>query len=77
VTKFLEATYTKGNLILSEALSPDLEGKKLRVLILETPETDEELTREEKLTRFLEHAKQVSFKLPKDYKFVRDEIYDR
>ncbi|MEC4816046.1 MAG: hypothetical protein SAK29_22655 [Scytonema sp. PMC 1069.18] len=40
-------------------------------------EASEELTREEKVRRFLEHAKRFSFKLSKGYKFNRDEIYDR
>ncbi len=30
-----------------------------------------------KLEQFLEHAKQYSFKLPTDYTFNREELYDR
>ncbi len=80
MTKILEATYSNGNLILSEALDPDLEGKKLRVVVLEAQEMVENLSSEERVQRvkdFLAWAKQISFKLPPDYKFNRDELYER
>lgn len=77
MTKILEATYTNGNLILREPLNPNLEGKNIRLLIIETTEIVEKLTKEEKRSRFLENAKHFSFKLPKNYNFNRDEIYDR
>jgi len=81
MTQILEATYSDGKLILNEALNPDLEGKKLRVMILETNEEiqaeDAEGDRRAKVKRFLEHAKKHSFELPPDYKFDRDELYER
>ena len=80
MTRILEVTYSNGNLILSQALNPDLEGKKLRVMILETDEgsqtEDAEAARRAKVKRFLEHAERYSFELPPDYKFNRDELYD-
>jgi predicted DNA-binding antitoxin AbrB/MazE fold protein len=81
MTKILEATYSNGSLILSESLNPDFEGKKLKVMILETDEgsqtEDAEADRTAKVKRFLEHTKKYSFELPPDYKFNRDELYDR
>lgn len=81
MTKILEATYSNGNLILSESLNPDLEGKKLKVMILETDEgsqtEDAEVDRRAKVKRFLENAKQYSAQIPPDYKFDREELYDR
>lgn len=81
MTKILEATYSNGNLILSEALDPGLEGKKLRVMIIENNEEiqaeDAEVERRAKVKRFLEHAKQYSAQIPPDYKFNRDELYER
>ena len=74
MTKILEATYSNGSLILSEALDANLEGKKLKAVILETG--DGEVDRIAKVRRFLEHAKQYSFALPSDYEFDRDELYD-
>lgn len=82
MTRILEATYSNGNLILSEELDPALEGKKLKIVVLEAQEqeTVENLTSEERVQRvkdFLAWAKQFSAKLPPDYKFDRDEIYER
>ena len=36
MTKILEATYSNGSRMLSEALDANLEGKKLKSVILET-----------------------------------------
>ena len=80
MTRILEATYSNGNLILSEALDPALEGKKLRILVMESQETVENLNSEQRVRRvkdFLAWASQFSAKLPPDYKFDRDEIYER
>jgi hypothetical protein len=38
--RVIEATYKNGQLILGEALTADLEGKKLRLTIEEVPETE-------------------------------------
>jgi predicted DNA-binding antitoxin AbrB/MazE fold protein len=78
MNKILEATYSNGNLILSESLNPELEGKKLRVMILETDELNqEELSPQARRQRFLDAAAKHSFELPPDYKFDRDELYER
>lgn len=80
MNKILEATYSNGNLILNEALDPALEGKKLRILVVESQETAESLTSEQRFQRvkdFLAWASQFSAKLPSDYKFDRNEIYAR
>ena len=75
MTKILDATYSNGHLVLSETLPPDLEGKKLRVMILETP--DEELSPQARRQRFLDATAKHSFELPPDYKFNREELYER
>ncbi len=78
MTQILEATYTNGKLVLSEALNADLEGKTLRVMILDSEtETEPAIDRAAKINRFLEHASNHSFNLPPDYQFDREEIYDR
>lgn len=46
MTKILQATYSNGNLVLNEKLSPALEGKQVKVTILEL-ETDEQSTDEQ------------------------------
>jgi predicted DNA-binding antitoxin AbrB/MazE fold protein len=72
MTKILEATYSNGTLILSEALDPALEGKKLKVMILETNELNgEELSPQARRQRFLDAAAKHSFDLPPGYKFDR------
>jgi hypothetical protein len=40
IQKVIEATYRNGELILNESLSPDLEGKKLRLIVEEVPESE-------------------------------------
>ncbi|MBF2028314.1 MAG: hypothetical protein IGS48_16360 [Oscillatoriales cyanobacterium C42_A2020_001] len=80
MTRILEATYSNGNLILSEALDPSMEGKTLKVLVMEPQETAKNLDPEQRSQRvkgFLAWAKQFSAKLPPDYKFDRNEIYER
>jgi predicted DNA-binding antitoxin AbrB/MazE fold protein len=84
MTKILDATYTNGSLILGEHLNPQFEGKMVKVMILD-PDTEKTTSnsesqtseRGEKLKKFLNHAQQFSFKLPADYTFNRDELYDR
>lgn len=84
MAKILGATYTNGSLILGEQLNPRFEGKTVKVMILDldtetTAENSETQTLErgDKLEKFLNHAQKFSFKLPADYTFDRDEIYDR
>ncbi|MDG2989873.1 hypothetical protein L3556_02825 [Candidatus Synechococcus calcipolaris G9] len=80
MSKVIQATYHDGNLVLDEKLDAALEGKKLRIVVLEdTNESKEqdEQTLESRKQRFLEQLKQHSFKLPEDYKFNREELYER
>jgi hypothetical protein len=76
----LQATCSNGTLIPDRQLSSDLEGKTLQIIILEpenSPNIADKLDAPTKLEQFLEHAKQYSFKLPTDYTFNREELYDR
>ena len=66
--KILEATYHQGNLILKDKLSESLEGKQIKIIVLESSEHQKE--------SFLEKVDQHSFKLPQDYQFNREELYD-
>jgi hypothetical protein len=76
----LQATCSNGTLIPDRQLSSDLEGKTFQIIILE-PEGNSDMAEKSsdlaKIEQFLEHAKQYSFKLPPDYTFNRDELYDR
>ncbi len=49
--KILEAKYINGNLVLSEKLNSDLEGKTLKVMVFETDETEVTQQRESKVTK--------------------------
>ncbi|NJO76395.1 MAG: hypothetical protein HC833_23195 [Leptolyngbyaceae cyanobacterium RM1_406_9] len=80
MSKVIQATYHDGNLVLDEKLDAALEGKKLRIVVLEDINELEEQdgqTLELRKRRFLEQLKQHSFKLPEDYKFNREELYER
>jgi predicted DNA-binding antitoxin AbrB/MazE fold protein len=80
MTKILEVTYSNGNLVLSESLDPALEGKRLRILVMEPQETVENLNPEQQIEQvkdFLAWSKRISFQLPPDYKFNRDELHER
>jgi hypothetical protein len=69
--KVLQATYKDGQLILNEKLSPTLEGKQLSVIVLDIDEL------EQKKERFFEFADNQTIILPEDYRFNRDELYER
>jgi hypothetical protein len=80
MTRILQATCRNGELVLTEKLDVDLEGKAFKVMILEVPDIQLSANvenRSQKITRFLEKAKQYSLVLPQDYRFDRNEIYDR
>jgi predicted DNA-binding antitoxin AbrB/MazE fold protein len=66
--KILEATYHQGNLILKDKLSESLEGKQIKIIVLEASDSQKE--------SFLEKVDQHSFELPQDYQFNREELYD-
>ncbi len=79
MTQILQATCINGSLVLREKLSPEMEGKRLKVIVQEATEAEqsEDITVDQKFAAFLDHAKQYSAKLPADYKFNRDELYER
>ncbi|MEH2162277.1 MAG: hypothetical protein V7K38_14830 [Nostoc sp.] len=63
---------------MSEKLSSELEGKTIQIMILEPSKSTELIdSKESKLQQFLERVNNYSFPLPPDYKFNREEIYDR
>jgi predicted DNA-binding antitoxin AbrB/MazE fold protein len=70
--RFVEATYKNGELLLDEKLNMEFEGKKLKLIIF----TDEE-GQEQKKENFFNFANRHSFKLPGDYSFNREELYQR
>ena len=76
--QIIQATCTNGELILSEKLSSELEGKTIQIMILEPSESTQPLdSQESKIQQFLARVNHYSFPLPSDYKFNREEIYDR
>ncbi|NJN86990.1 MAG: hypothetical protein HC881_12725 [Leptolyngbyaceae cyanobacterium SL_7_1] len=80
MNKVLQATYRNGSLVLDEKLDAALEGKKLTVILVEDSAVQEDGTGqllEQRKEQFLEQLQQHSFKLPKDYKFNREELYER
>jgi hypothetical protein len=78
MVKIVQATCTNGELVLSEKLNPELEGKTLQIMIFEHSESHETMnSRETKIKEFLAQVNKYSFEIPSDYKFNREEIYDR
>ena len=80
VSKVIQATYQDGSLVLDEKLDAALEGKKLRVMVLDNSDEEAiemEQTLEPRKQRFLERLQQHSFKLPEDYVFNREELHER
>ncbi len=67
--KVIPATCNNGNLILSEKLSDEWEGKSFKFILVETDEI------EVKKQRFFEFVDQHSLILPDDYEFSRDQLY--
>jgi hypothetical protein len=68
--KISQATYKDGSLILAEKLNSKMEGKTLKVIIF----VDEIDSKKE---RFWELVDRHTFALPKDYKFNREDLYER
>ncbi|NMG17954.1 hypothetical protein [Brasilonema bromeliae] len=78
MVKIVQATCTNGELVLSEKLNPELEGKTVQIMIFEQSESRETIdSRETKIQEFLARVNKYSFEIPSDYKFNREEIYDR
>lgn len=76
--QIIQATCTNGELILNEKLSSELEGKTIQIMILEPSESAQPTdSQESKIQKFLARVNNYSFPLSPDYKFNREEIYDR
>jgi len=69
--KILQATYQNGHLVLNEKLSSEMEGRNLKLIILDT---DSPQAKKEQFFRFIDTQ---AFALPEDYQFNREELYDR
>jgi predicted DNA-binding antitoxin AbrB/MazE fold protein len=67
----LEATYRDGVLVPDRSLGAEKEGKKFKLIVLEEKES------ETKRDQFFQFVRDHSFGLPDDYRFSRDEIYER
>jgi hypothetical protein len=77
MVKILQATCTNGELVLTEKLSPELEGKTIQVMIIEPSEPTLDIGDEDlKIRQFLTRVNNYSFQVPADYKFNREEIYE-
>lgn len=75
----IQVTCSNGVLIPDRHLSSELEGKNLQIIILEPErfETEEKSAVLSTIENFLGSIAQYAFKLPADYKFKRDKLYDR
>jgi hypothetical protein len=76
--QIIQATCTNGELVLSEKLSSELEGKTIQIMILEPSKSTQIIdSQESKVEQFLARVNNYSFPLPADYEFNREEIYYR
>lgn len=76
----LQATYHDGSLVLDERLDAAWEGKKLKIIVLEDAvqtQNRDDVPLEERKQNFLAKFRCYSFKLPTDYQFNREELYER
>lgn len=71
MNRILEATCHNGNLMLEEKLPESMEGKKIKIILVE----DDSL--EKRKAKFLELLDKHSFNLPENYQFNREEIYEK
>lgn len=72
MSMIFKATCQNGQLILEEKLPDSLEGKQVKIMLIDND--DQEI--EQKKAEFFKLASRHSFPLPDDYKFNRDELYD-
>lgn len=80
MSKVLQATYQDGKLALDEKLDAAMEGRKLRIIVLEDvteAENEGDQALEPRKQIFLEQLRYHSFTLPKDYVFNREELYEQ
>jgi len=71
MVQFMQATYHNGHLILQHKLNDALEGKTLNIIVI----TEETMTH--KKEHFLNFVDRITFNLPADYRFNRDELHAR
>jgi hypothetical protein len=71
MVQFMQATYHNGQLILKQKLNEALEGKTLNIIVI----TEEAIPH--KKAHFLNFVDRISFNLPSDYRFNRDELHAR
>jgi predicted DNA-binding antitoxin AbrB/MazE fold protein len=67
----LEATYRDGVLIPDRSLGAEKEGKKFKLIVVEEKEL------EANRDQFFQFVRDHRFSLPENYRFSRDEIYER
>lgn len=67
----LEATYREGVLVPDRSLGAENEGKKFKLIVVEEQELGPGRD------RFFQFVREHRFNLPEDYRFSRDEIYER
>ncbi len=76
--KVLRATYRDGKFDLEEKLGSEWEGKTVEITIEDKEPDQTEEDKRSKVEQFIEKWQQrPAIELPEDYKFDRDEIYDR
>ncbi len=69
--QFMQATYQDGQLILKQKLNEATEGQTLNIIVI----TDK--TVPHKKDHFLNFVDNITFPLPSDYHFNRDELHAR
>lgn len=67
----LEATYKDGVLIPDRSLGAEKEGRRFKIIVVEE---ERPAAKRNRFPRFVESH---SFKLPEDYRFDREELYER
>ncbi len=67
----LEATYRNGVLVPDRSLGAEKEGKKFKIIVVEEKES------QAKRDQFFHFVRNHRFSLPENYRFSRDEIYER
>jgi hypothetical protein len=76
MTQILNATCVNGGLVLERSLSPEMEGQRLEIIV-QTVTKGEAASFDQRFAKFEAQAQTYCAKLPSDYKFDRNEIYDR
>ena len=71
MVQFMQATYQNGQLLLKQKLNDALEGKTLNIIVI----AEEAIIH--KKEHFLDFVDGVTFNLPSDYRFNRDELHAR